>query len=125
MGKALPERGSFFFVLLEQVPEAERGLPVDLVVGGFPGVPYPPHALPPVPGDEGLLRLPLPLAHGSRLEGAFEAGLAHAELHWSGYSHPSLPICAKTKYPSVAGTSSITFPCALISGPISVGKLCS
>ena len=63
MGKALPERGSFFFfVLIEQVPDAERGLPVDLVVHSFPGVSYPSHALPPVSGNQGLLRLPLPLA---------------------------------------------------------------
>ena len=65
--KAPPEWGSYF-ALHEQVPDAERRLPVDLVVGGFPGVPYPPHALPPVSGDEGLSRLPLPLARGSRLE---------------------------------------------------------
>ena len=91
--KAPPKRGSYF-ALLEQVPDAERGLPVDLVVGGFPGVPYPPHALPPVAGDEGLLRLPLPLARGPSLERASGAGLAHAELHWSGYSHPCpSPIC--------------------------------
>ena len=66
MEKAPPEWGSYF-VLLEQVPEAERRLPVDLVVGGFPGVPYPPHTFPPVAGYEGLLRLPLPLARGSGL----------------------------------------------------------
>ena len=78
--KAPPERG-FRFALLEHVPKAERGLPVDLVVGGFPGVPYPPHAFLPVAGDEDLLRLPLPLARGPRFEGAFGAGRAYAELH--------------------------------------------
>lgn len=96
MGKALPERGSFFFVLLEQVPDAERGLPVDLVVHSFPGVSYPSHALPPVSGNQGLLRLPLPLAGGSCFEGASGAGGAHADLyclHFSWSSMVSMTFC--------------------------------
>ena len=89
-----PQKREPLPALLEQVPDAERGLPVDLVVGGFPGVPYPPHAFLPVAGDEGLLRLPLPLACGPRLERTFGAWGADAELHWSGYSHPCpSPIC--------------------------------
>ena len=56
------------FVLIEQVPDAERGLPVDLVVYGFLGVSNPPHAFPPIAGNKVLLRLSLPLARGPRLE---------------------------------------------------------
>ena len=71
-------------VLLEQVPDAERGLPVDLVVGGFPGVQYPPHAFLPVSGD--VLRLPLPFAYGPSLRRAFGSGRAHAELDYRHFS---------------------------------------
>ena len=67
--------------LLEQVPETERGLPVHLVVGGLPRVPDPAHALLPVSGYEGLLRLPLPLGRGAGLERAPGAGCAHTVFH--------------------------------------------
>ena len=87
--KAPPGRGRPA-VLLEQVPGAERGLPVDFVVGGFPGVLYPSHALLPVAGDEGLFRLSLPLARGPRLERALGARGAHAELHYCHFSSSSM-----------------------------------
>ena len=48
--------GADVLLLLEQVPEAERDLPVHLIVGGLPRVPGPAHALLHVPGYEYLLR---------------------------------------------------------------------
>lgn len=67
--------------LLEEVPEAERGLLVDLVIGCFLRVLHPSHAFPAVPGDDGLLGLPFPFACRPRFEGAFGTRRAHTEFH--------------------------------------------
>ena len=120
--KAPPKWGSFL-VLLEQASDAEHGLPVDLVVGGFPGVSYPPHALLSISGYEGLLRLLLPLARGSRLEGASGVVGMHAALYWNRCSHSRLS--EGVRYQAVASTSSINFPCTLAPRPISAGRLYS
>lgn len=95
--KAPPKRGRPS-ALLEQIPKAERGLPVELVVDGFPGVPYPLHALPPVAGDEGLsaclFHLPVIRALSERL------GLGVRMPNFIGADTPIRP-CPSERIPSI------------------------
>ena len=53
---------------LEQVSDAECGLPIDFVIGGFPGVSYPPHAFLPVAGMRAFFacRFHLPVVRALR-----------------------------------------------------------
>ena len=67
--------------LFEKVPEAERGLPINLVLDGALGVAQQAHAFFAVARNQGAFDGALGCACSSRAQGFFEAWCSHADFH--------------------------------------------
>ena len=66
---------------LQDVAQADRGAPVDGVVGGALRIAQPAHPLAAVAGDDLALDRTLGAARGAGLDGLLQAGLAETDLH--------------------------------------------
>ena len=86
----VPSKRGYWFALLKQVSDTERGLLVVLLYMAFLGFRIQRMPFSRNWGWVPLLRLPLPFVCDSGLERALRTGIAHAELHYRQFSRSSM-----------------------------------